>query len=238
MGKTVLKVICWKWFQPNYRSSFTSRHVEILHSMVKRNLDIEHEFICVTDDSRNLSCKTIELWNEPKVSLPERRPNCYRRLKAFSSDAPEIFGADQILSIDLDCVITSNITDLVNEMLSYDFSIWGDTVKNTHYNGSFWSLKLGSRTSVWDKFDPKKSPLDVNRAGIVGSDQGWISYHLGGDEHKITNKDGVLSYRIHILQQNLSVPPDHSKIIFFHGNHDPQSSQTLKESPWIKDHYF
>jgi hypothetical protein len=238
MGKTMLKVICWKWVQPNYRSVFNSEHVHILQSMVKRNLDLDHSFVCVTDDPSGLECETIKLWDDPVVQLPENRPNCYRRLKAFSKDAEKIFGTDQILSIDLDSVIVSNITSLVEKMLSFDFSIWGDTAKNTHYNGSFWSLKLGSIPSVWEKFNPKKSPLDVNRAGIVGSDQGWLSYHLGGNENKVTNSDGVLSYRIHILQEKLKRPPNNAKIIFFHGNHDPQSVLTLKESPWIRDYYF
>jgi hypothetical protein len=234
----MLKVVCWKWFQPNYRSIFNADHVHILESMIKRNLDIEHEFVCITDDPTDLRCQTFPLWNEPIVSLPEKRPNCYRRLKLFSEDARDWFGGDQILSIDLDVVIVDNITDLVQNMLNRDFSIWGDTAKNTHYNGSFWSLRLGSRPFVWSKFNPKKSPIDVNRAGIVGSDQGWLSYYLGGNENKITDQDGVLSYRIHILEKGLKSPPDHSKFIFFHGNHDPQSKQTLLESPWIKEFYY
>jgi hypothetical protein len=234
----MLKVVCWKWFQPNYRSVFNTEHVHALQSMVKRNLDIEHEFLCITDDATGLKCNTMQLWKEPEVVLPLRRPNCYRRLKMFSADASEWLESDYVLSIDLDCVITSNITDLVSDMIKRDFSIWGDTAKNTHYNGSFWSLKLGSRPSVWEKFDPKKSLVDVNAAGIIGSDQGWISYHLGGNENKITDQDGVLSYRIHILEKGLKSPPDHSKLIFFHGNHDPQLKQTLLESPWINNFYY
>jgi len=239
MGTIMLKVICWKWFQEGYRSVFNPTHVHTLESMLRRNLDFDFEFLCITDDPTDLKCKTMPLWDEPKINLPQSRPNCYRRLKLFSSDAAQWIGADAILSIDLDVVIVSNITDLVVNMLQHDFSIWGDTAKNTHYNGSFWSLKLGTRPTVWSKFDPKKSPILVNQKGIVGSDQGWISYHLGEGENKVTaEKNGVLSYRNDIIKQNLKNPPKNTKLIFFHGNHDPQSKETLRESPWISNFYL
>ena len=233
-----LKVVCWKWFQPNYRSIFNADHVHILKSMIERNLDLDHKFVCITDDPTELLCDTIELWKEPMVNLPERRPNCYRRLKMFEKNAAEWMDCDFVLSIDLDVVIVSNITSLVQDMMNHDFSIWGDTAKNTHYNGSFWGLRLGSRSSVWNDFDPMKSPIVVNQNGIIGSDQGWISYHLGDAENKLTKDDGIFSYRIALLQQGLKSPPERAKMIFFHGNHDPQSAETLFESPWIRDFYF
>lgn len=234
-----LKVVCWKWFQPNYRSIFNADHVHILENMIRRNMKIDHEFVCITDDFENLTCNTMQLWNEPVVDLPPKRPNCYRRLKLFEKNAADWMDCDFVISIDLDVVIVDDITSLVQKMMGYEFSIWGDTAKNTHYNGSFWGLKLGSRASVWDEFDPKQSPILTNKNGIVGSDQGWLSYHLGGTEKKLTQKeDGILSYRIDMLQQKLKSPPERAKMVFFHGNHDPQSAETLSESPWIRNYYF
>jgi hypothetical protein len=235
MERIMLKVICWKWVQPNYRSKFNQKHVHILKSMLERNLDMEYDFLCITDNPNGLNCKTMPLWDYPKIYLPEKRPNCYRRLRVFEKNAADWLNTDTILSIDLDVVIVDNITEIVSNMIQHDFSAWGDTAVNTHYNGSFWTLKLGTRSSVWDEFDPVQSPKIVNRNSIVGSDQGWLSYHLGGDENKITHADGILSYRLHVNGKEL---PDTAKMVFFHGNYDPQSKETLSEAPWIKDYYF
>lgn len=206
-----------------------------LQSMVSRNLKIDHRFVCVTDDPSGIACDTVPLWDEPKIILPRGKPNCYRRLKAFAPDAKDIFGTEWLLSLDLDTVIVDDITDLVTSKMSKPFTIWGDTAKNTLYNGSMWLLKLGSHPDVWT--DLPRDPHAVTRArNIIGSDQAWISHKLGPGQPTWGTSDGVYSYRVH-LKSGLTGLPDNAKIVFFHGRIDPWDNIAKAKSPWISDFY-
>lgn len=229
----MITVVCWKWTQKRYRSKFGPQQVRTLKSMVERNLDLEHRFVCITDDARGLeNIDTIKLWSEPNVELPQGKPNCYRRLRAFAPDAADWLG-ERILSIDLDVVITDNITPLVD--IPDDFKIWGDTAKNTHYNGGFWLMTAGSRPQVWEQFDPDAPNITKSR-GLVGSDQAWISYILGGSEQKWGTGDGVYSFRNHLRQGEKNLPDD-ARVVFFHGHYDPWDRKVQARNLWIKKHY-
>jgi hypothetical protein len=232
MGAIIMiTVVCWKWHQPNYRSKFTAEHVNVLEQMVAKHLQLPHKFVCITDDPDGIDCETIPLWNEPRVHLPEGRPNCYRRLKAFAPDAAEWLG-ERILSIDLDTVIVDDITPLVDR--HDDFVIWGDTARNTHYNGGFWLLRAGSRSQVWTEFTPDAPRLTRN---MVGSDQAWISYVLGKGQPKWSEVDGVYSYRNHLREGTLPLPSN-ARIVFMHGKFDPWDELAQERSPWIQKHWF
>src|SRR5690554_2157344 len=109
----MLTVVSWKW--NGWRSIYQPHHVRALKRMVAKHLHIPHRFVCVTDDPRELSgIETIRLWSDPVVSVQTRYPNCYRRLKMFSNYAKTLLG-EQILSVDLDCVILDDITPLITD---------------------------------------------------------------------------------------------------------------------------
>lgn len=231
----MITVVCWKWRQPGYRSIFQPYHVHVLRNMVKRNLSVPHRFVCITDDATGINpalVETMELWNEPNIVLPQGKPNCYRRLRVFADDVSDWLG-DRILSIDLDTVITGDITSLVD--INDDFKIWGDTARNTPYNGGFWLLKAGARTQVWDKFT-NNVPKITKSQRMVGSDQAWLSYCLGPRENRWTTDDGVYSFRNH-LGSGTEPLPDDARIVFFHGKFDPWDAEVQKQSPWIKKYY-
>jgi hypothetical protein len=231
--------VCWKWKAPNeYRSQFTGGHVNILKNMIKRNLSIPYIFSCITDDVSGIDTDVniISLWHD-YANIPNpystKNPSCYRRLKAFSREAKELIG-ERIFSLDLDCVITSNIDHLVDR--DDDFVCWGDTAKGTHYNGGLWLLKTGTRTQVWDTFNPVLSPQITRNKNIIGSDQAWISYCLQGKDPKWTTEDGVYSYRNHIRTSGKGLPSN-ACIIMFHGQYDPWQPQIYNQYQWVKDNY-
>jgi len=230
----MITVVCWKWQQKKYRSRFTHQHVRTLKSMVARNLQLDHQFVCVTDDATGMDdIETIPLWDWPDVVLPKGKPNCYRRLRAFAPDAAEWLG-ERILSIDLDTVITGDITSLID--IPDDFKIWGDTAKNTAYNGGFWLMDAGARPRVYEDFN-EKAPDITRSKGMVGSDQAWISYVLGPNESKWCTKDGVYSFRNHMGSGKEPLPDD-ARIVFFHGHYDPWDKNVQRNNRWIKDYYY
>ena len=226
----MITILLWKWHQPNYRSKFTAEHVNIMTNMIGRNLDIPHRFLCITDDPAGVKCETYPLWDEPNVNLPQGKPNCYRRLKVFGEFGKEL--GDRLMSIDLDAVITKNITPIVDR--KEDFVIWGDTAKSTLYNGGFWIMTPGARAQVWEKFTPM-APNITQKLKIIGSDQAWISHTLGPGEATWTTEDGVFSYRNHLRKGLLPKPPN-ARIVFFHGSFDPWSAH-CQAHRWVREAY-
>jgi len=235
----MIDVICWKWESPpGYRSKFTGENVNILWDMVAKNLNLPHRFSCITDNPEGIDpdIRIIPLWDTfADLPSPTRRgPSCYRRLLAFSDKAKDIIG-ERIFSLDLDCVITDDITPLVDR--PEDFVCWGATARNTHYNGGMWLLRAGTRTEVFDTFDPVRSPEITKNKHIVGSDQGWISYVLNGKDPKWTTADGVYSFRNDfVFARNVELP-ENARIVMFHGRYDPWEARVQNQYPWVKGHY-
>jgi hypothetical protein len=231
--------VCWRWKPAaRYRSTFGPETVTALQAMIAKHYHRPHRFVCVTDEPKKLpGIETIQLWNDlARVPSPigHSYPSCYRRLKVFAPEAGEMFGP-RLVSLDLDSVITGDITPLFDR--SEDFVIWGesDFPHTTPYCGSMWMLRTGTRSQVWTRFDEKKSPREAMRAGCRGSDQGWISYVLGKGEATWTRKDGVYSFRKHIAKTGHGLPSD-ARMVMFHGKEDPWGYKA-QQIPWVKAHY-
>lgn len=230
-------VICWRW-KPftGYRSHYPPETVRVLRNMVRRHYAKPHRFVCVTDSPQDIDSdiETMPLWNDfADVPSPHgaKNPSCYRRLRLFHPDAEQWFGK-RFVSIDLDTVITSDLSPLWDRQ--EDAVFYGDTNPKTHYNGSMMLLTAGARPHVWTTFEPRRSPKLAMRAGCFGSDQGWISYCLGGGEKKWGREDGVYSYRNHL--QPAKPLPGNAKVVVFHGRIDPWCSYAQR-IPWVKEHW-
>jgi hypothetical protein len=159
----------------------------------------------------------------------------------FSAEARDIIGG-RIVSMDLDTVITGDLTSLFTR--EEDFVIWGGRAAQPKtripfcwYNGSLMMLRAGTRTKVWDTFDPKRSPQEAHRANARGSDQGWIAFCLGEKEATWGESDGVFSYRSHIIP-NQGKLPSSARLVAFHGNHDPWQPEVQRVAPWIREYYW
>lgn len=97
-------VACVKW-----GDKYSADHVNILKNMVERNLTLEHEFRCFTDDPTGLEC-------ESEV-LPGGSIGWWNKLHLFSLDRP-------ILYFDLDLVICRNIDHLATDYFSMAKDAW------------------------------------------------------------------------------------------------------------------
>lgn len=234
----MINVVTFKWKpRPGYRSAFNSEHVNILARMVARNYPHPHKFICVTDDAAGIDdhIGIVPLWDD-YADLPSPHgagnPSCYRRLKLYSEEARELFG-DRIVSLDLDCVITGDLTPLWDR--PEDFVVWGQTNPANPYNGSMQLLTAGARRQVWEDFDPVQSPILARRRGFFGSDQAWLCACLGPNEARWTTKDGVYSYRIDCKPRGGRLP-EGARIVFFHGQIDPDHPEAQRLE-WVREAY-
>lgn len=236
----MLTFVTFKWrAPPGYRSSFKGAQVDTLRRMVRRHYPHPHRFVCVTDDARGIKEPDVEcfqLWGDfSTVRNPNgaRNPSCYRRLRLFAAQ-PGAFLGERFVCLDLDCVITDDLTPLFHR--DEDFVIWGSTTKGNPYNGSMWMLTAGARPQVWRDFDPDTSPQETRRAGFYGSDQAWMGYKLGPNEATWGPRDGVFSFRNEV-QPNGGRLPAGARIVFFHGRHDPWDADVYERHPWVREFY-
>lgn len=231
-------VVTWKWHTPSYHTQFNSGHVNILYNMVKRNFPGMKRFVCVTDDPSGIKdgIEIVPLGDQfAGIKNPSihNGPSCYRRLRMFSKEAESLFGK-RFVSLDLDCVITGELTSLWDT--DKPFKAWGDTSRRNKYNGSMILLTAGARSEIWEKFDPIESPSLTRKAGLLGSDQAWIHYCLGPSEPIWRKEDGVYSFRNHI-ENKMDTLPENARIVFFHGNLNPWDEPIRVKYRWIDDFY-
>lgn len=217
----MLTVITWLWRSTGWRDGYGAEHVNALQKMIARNLQIPHVFKCITNMPEGINCETIPLWEPPETNTHPTRPNCYARLRAFGEDMREFVG-DKFLSLDLDCVVTGDITSLVD--IKDDFKILRGSA--APYNGSMWLMKTGARKQVWDHFKPQSSP-DIAARQVLpngrrfhGSDQAWISYKIPG-EKTWGPEDGIYQY-VYDIKEKPAIP-ENAKIIFYAGAEKPWS---------------
>ena len=247
----MLTVVCWKWqsLNPEFRSTFNAESVNTFRKMVDRHYRGPHEVVCVTDDPTGIDSdiRIVPLWDDFRYvpsPLGAAYPACYARLRAFDAGMHDLFGP-RFISVDLDCVITGDITELWSRR--EDFIIWENNTRPrsgpgsldlpvTPYNGSMWMMDAGCRQQVFSEFDQYRSPIATHNAGYVGSDQAWFAYLLGPKEAVWTAGDGVYSWRQHMKNRMYMLPED-AKIVFFQGHEDPWDQSAIDKAPWILEHY-
>lgn len=227
----MIDIVTFKWEQKGFRNKYTAEHVNRLAEMVKRNTTLPYRFVCVTDNPLGLreDVHVVPLWENPAPQYgTEKRPNCFARLKMFSEDAKMLF-SDRIMWLDLDALILGNIDHLMRERS--DFKIWYVDDEVSPCNGSLVTHRLGTRTDIWTKFNPRSiHPVEgyQNSTGHIGSDQAWIAQNLTPKDVFYGKVDGVYSYRCHVKGKPL--PPE-AKIVFFHGD---DKAEDLLEVGWIR----
>ena len=232
-----LSIITFKWkkssqgYRLKNQVAYDAEHVNILFKSIRRNTTVDFTPICITDDATGIDkqIKIVPLWK-----TYSHLGGCYNRLYMFSEAAQSLFGK-RFFCVDLDCVITGNLDNILNR--SEDFIINEFRPSNQRfqkYNGGLVAMNSGSRKAVWNSFDEKKSiPLldDLRTSqGYIGSDQAWIQYVLGTNESLFTNQDGVYDFN----QFYHDLPKD-AKIVFFPGKTDPMIEK--EHVGWIRDHW-
>lgn len=247
----MIKVVCFKWHKPGYRTKFTGEHVNILYNMVKRNTTVDFEFICITDDATSINpdIRIIPLWENPCPKYAQTnsmRPNCYVRLRMFSDEMRDLIG-EKFIWMDLDNVITGNIDHILNDPADFKMArIDGEFMP---VNGSLCMIKAGARSDIWTGFNPNMvhpvTGLLRCSGRPVGSDQAWISLQLTEEEKAKTwgQSDGVYSYRCHLKKSEtrenpIADLPQNACMVLFHGNFMPDDPEIQSKYKWVKANYY
>jgi hypothetical protein len=220
----VITFVTFKW-----GGKYTADHVNTLARMIDRHHAKPHRLICVTNEPTGVDWRITKVYDDADFAdwpSPHGRgaPSCYRRLRLFQRDAWETFG-ERIVAIDLDTVITGDITPLFER--DEAFVGWQDPLSPRQLCGSLWMLRAGAHSEVWDNFG-RQGVTAAYSAGLRGSDQAWLSHCLP-DAPRWTDRDGVYSFRAHCAYR---LPRD-ARIVFFHGQRKPWDVSDV----WVKENY-
>lgn len=235
-----LVVVLWKW-----GSRYTAEHVNVLARALKLHLHIPYKVVCLTDDGKGLD-RGIEV-----LPLPCETGKINTRRLWILSDEAKMLGK-RLLQLDLDIVITGDITPLVARPDT--FVVWKcEAIGRVGFalNPSVMLLDTGSKAFIWEKYVREGDELVTvaNRAGCAASDQAVITYCLStpiSDQQRgrfvLTRKpvvpvwtldDGIVNFRATMRHTPTNLPAN-TRIVSFHGPHDPAQYTHL---PWVREHW-
>lgn len=197
--------ICWGDKYPDY-------YVQRLKQSVAENLSIPHRFVCITD--RHID-------GVDTIPFPDDFPGWWAKVSLFRWDTME----DNNLWLDLDVVLTGDITDMVKRYSKSSLAMplnWA----NSGHGGCQSSVMIWTKNhnvrqiyDLYDHADPRLGnwPPPVP-SGALHGDQEWITELRDKDRVMVTPiTDGIVSYKYH-CRHGL---PDGTKIVCFHGEPKP-----------------
>ena len=155
-------VVCLK-----YGTKYNASYVNKLYNMVSKNLTIEHEFVCFTEDPTGID----ERIRVESLNLMSGVSGWWYKPMFFSPTLP-LKGT--ILFLDLDMIIFRNIDNLFthdpgNFYIIRDFNRYAIANYNK-FNSSVFRLNTGQHTEVWTNFINNASSIMRRYHG----DQDWI----------------------------------------------------------------
>ncbi len=197
-------VTCLKW-----GTKYDAEYVNVLYSMVKRNLTLPYEFYCITENAEGINpeINILPLYDEGELRVHKQRGWWYK-LMFFKEKPWNLTG--RMLFLDLDIIIVDNI-DCFLEPAS-NFTIIKEWFRKG-YQSSVFTLDLGTETDIWKEFNKN---TDENMKKFHG-DQEWIFHYTKKVE--LYPDSWVKSYKYHC--KDSSKPAKDAKIISFHGNPNP-----------------
>lgn len=197
-----INIACVKW-----GNKYSSDYVNRLYSMIQRNFSLDHNFICFTDNPKEIN-KNIEI-----KLLPTLLEGWYNKLYLFKEGLMK----GKVIYFDLDTIILKNIDELAN--YQGDLALLNDFNNNTLATGiMIW--KAEKNYKIWEKYKEMNYPKYFNGDGQFFND----NY----DADKINSFfNGILSFKNHCKYR----VPINARIVCFHGkpkNHEVKDHEIYK----------
>ncbi len=171
-------------------SLYSSKYVNILKNMVKRNCSFDVKFICFTEDSNGID-EDIDILPLPDLGIHGPKKAWWYKLKIFDPTLPY---NGTVLFLDLDIVIVRNI----DKFFTYkpgrfciidDYHYEGRDPDNIVRNSSVFRFEFKSYPNVWHLFIKYQEAITKRLVG----DQNWITEQIPDDE--IWPEHWTMSYR-------------------------------------------
>lgn len=226
-------ICCVKWgtkYPPDY--------VNRLRNMVRRHLQVPHEFICLTEDPAGLD-RGIGTF-----SLPSGLPGYWNKVSLFRAGTFE--PGRTIVYLDLDVVIVGALDFLLND--PGGFRIIKAFSVNPGCNSSVMRFQAGEQPHLYERFVVEADTIMASEK--YPGDQDWIfeqaadltffppgkivSYKKDMPSHvALITKKLSLDFRWVKAPRWMSVaPPPDAAIVVFHGKPDPEDVMDAPFGPW------
>ncbi|WP_409309911.1 hypothetical protein [Pectobacterium sp. B1J-3] len=212
--------------------NFLPNHAQWLHSQLS-----SYESVCLTDAGNIPGVKTIP--------LQHNWPGWWSKIELFNPKHP-VIGKRDIFFIDIDTVITGDLTELMKTagmVMLTDFFGIGHNAPNLPLPASgVMKIPYEYKESVWEKFlENPKYYMEKCTTKDQWGDQGFIgSIYPNVLRWQNIHPGKIISYKAHIANSNMTgfhhelslgnghLPKD-SRIVCFHGNPRPWEVKL----PWI-----
>ena len=240
----MVNVICMKW-----GDKYDAAYVNILRSMVKRNLSAPHRFACFTENANGIR-SDVEVFPLPELDLPDGIPErCWRKLCTFDRQLGDLSGTT--LFLDLDVVVVDRLDPLFelegDFFISHDWRWYGK--QRVTGNSSCYRFEVGRHTEVIDYF---RANSELVRASHR-HEQAYLSHKMKELGHLHYWPDRwCQSFKAHCMPRiplrYVRAPRvrEGGKVVIFHGNPNPPDAieprykgvrKFWHASPWIREHW-
>ena len=227
-------VLCLK-----HGTKYDFEYVNRLYSMVKRNLTLDFEFVCITDNTENLH-------NDIKtIPLPEGIEGWWCKPYMFNDKLP-LNG--KILYLDLDVVISENL-DKFFTFRPADWCIIRDFTRCMRpswkkYNSSVIRFNSGQLSHLWNTFKRNQHfyqrkhfgdqdyMYEIDKSGVYWPDEWVLSWKWEIRRSREFAPGGIRGKRKLRYTEDCTPPKDCS-ICVFHGDPNPHNC----DDPWVKENW-
>ena len=241
-------VLCMKW-----GTKYGAEYVNRLYNMVKRNLTLDFQMVCLTDDETGIN-PDIKCYPIPELDLPSNLPERgWKKLTTFKPELYDLKGT--ALFLDIDIVIVDNIDCFFTHQAEHDDSVmiirdWKKPWRMVG-NSSVYRFKVGQNTypNLLSNFEKNFTTISKQ----VRHEQAYLSNYLREHHHlEYWDSSWCVSFKYHCIApmplsfiKAPSLPAD-AKIVIFHGDVNPPDAieggggkwyRHVKPSPWLEKYW-
>lgn len=240
--RAAVNIICMKW-----GDKFSADYVNILWAMVRRNITLDFQLVCCTDDPAGIRPEVV-IQPLPQLQLPSDAPERgWRKLSVFAQGFSGLQGA--ALFLDLDVVIVGNIDGFFTQKGDFLIAPDSNSRGRVQGNSSVFRFEVGKYPQILSHFEKNFAKISQQ----VRHEQAYLSQQM----HRLGKLDfwddsWVPSFKYRCCpswlkswQQAPSIPKG-AKIIIFHGLPNPPEAilgisgkwyRHIQPSPWISEHW-
>lgn len=245
----MLTFVTMKWDRQKTGESIPSQdivsygrdHVTRHFNMLKANYTGSFKYVFYTDEMYEDLPDGID--QRPLFPMFKKhfdKGGCFHRMFLFSKEFFELHGP--FVSMDLDMVITGNITSLFDTTQPFIYyKMKGGNGHGWRMNNGMFFINSPALDQVWQLFDTNTEEVINNRKG-PGTDQGVTNGVIANLHEMACWQQGMCGPGIYDLRQDFQEPdrialPSGCKIVMCPGPRDPSHKKIIDRYPWMKTNY-